>query len=111
MNLDEFKTALTEAGHEWGTDTVEPTHIRDERGFCPLCSLATDRGWDWKEEANEENGWDVNAYWDDAADYLDIYLSEASHVVVAADFVDPLSKDQAAIREWLEDLPRQGETA
>ena len=111
MTLDEFKAALTEAGHEWGTDTVEPAHIRDERGLCPLCSLATDQGWDWTEEANEENGWDVNSYWDAAAGYLGIGLSKANVIVVAADYPVHYVEPAAAIREWLEALPRQGETA
>ena len=111
MTLDEFKaTLLAESRHKWAGVNESGGEIRDERGFCPLCSLAWDRGWDWVWAYSA--GRDPNSSWESAATHLGIDLLEAEKVITAADFDDHLLLDREikSIREWLNGLTPQGET-
>ena len=95
MTLDEFKDALTEAGHQWRLiDDLTLSRgrrryrIRDERGLCPICSLALDRGWAPLLERGTTTPTTptrINSDWDLAAAFLGLETSDASAVLDVAD--------------------------
>ena len=93
MTLDEFQDALEGAGHRWNTDRLNM--VRDESWRCPICSLAKDRGWDLPLASTG------NAWWDEAAKYLGLKISDARRIVDAADNLD--GPDTPA-RAWLRRL-------
>ena len=94
MTLDEFQEALEGAGHRWNSDRLNI--LRDESGRCPICSLARDRGW-----RAEEVSFTGNAWWDEAAEYLGLKISDARRIVDAADHIDGRP---TATRAWLRRL-------
>ena len=79
MTLDEFMDEL-EAGSKrrWAIGPLRG-RLRDDRGLCPICSLAKDRGWetDWAGGAND--------IWDEAAEHLGLDYDDAQTVVDVAD--------------------------
>ena len=95
MTLDEFRESLEGAGHRWNIDRLNM--VRDESWRCPICSLARDRGWrlPGSLESPRSGG---NAWWDDAAEYLGLKISDARRVVDAADNLDG---PPTATRTWL----------
>ena len=109
MTLDEFKAALTEAGHQWDVDylTVSESRfrVRDERGLCPICSLATDRGWVPPVAAyyGKITASRINSEWDHAGGFLGLEVWDATTVVEVADGgPDRLrSRVHRQVNEWL----------
>ena len=85
MDLDEFMAALAEA-----TDLRDAASgvLRGESGLCPLCIVATARGWIAPPAPAAEN---VNAWANDAARFLGMDAELATAIVAAADYDLPHS--------------------